>query len=145
MGTHLGGLKKTSFVLWHPNKTQPAPKLVIGRFQAGNPPTLADRRVFDLSPMVGSNDLWSIKAAQCGLANGQVYHYWFEVSDSSPVRDGRRILCTDPTALTVDWRLRAERLDAGEGLANALHFEQNLTRGWTHGDLLCGYLPRWER
>lgn len=112
MGTHLETLKKTSFVLWHPHKTQPAPKLVIGQFQAGNPPTLADRREFDLAPVAGINELWSIKASQCGLTSSRVYHYWFEVSDNNPARVGRRILCTDPTALTVDWRLKSDSLPA---------------------------------
>ena len=38
-----------------------------------------------------------------------------------------------------------QRLDAGEGFADALHFQQDFTWGWTHGGLLYGYLPRWER
>jgi pullulanase len=47
-------------------------------------------------------------AAACGLTDGTVYHYWFEVTDSSPIHNPpQRILCTDPTALTVDWRLVA--------------------------------------
>lgn len=41
------------------------------------------------------------------ITDGQVYHYWFEVSDSSPTRDGSRIAFTDRTAFTVDWRLLA--------------------------------------
>ena len=51
--------------------------------------------------------VWGIDASACGLTDGKVYHYWFEVTDSSPSRDGSRILCTDPTAFTVDWRLQA--------------------------------------
>jgi len=102
---NLLGLKKTAFVLWLPYNVNPEPPtLVIGQFQAGNPPSLANRQVF---PLTQQADLWSIEAAQCGLADGQVYHYWFEVSDSSPTRDGSRIACTDPTAFTVDWRLQA--------------------------------------
>ncbi|MEX2121989.1 MAG: alpha-amylase family glycosyl hydrolase [Pirellulales bacterium] len=109
---HLFGLKTTAFVLWRPHNTQIAPKLVIGQFQAGNPPTLANRREFDLEQMAQHSDLWGINVASCGLTDGSVYHYWFEVSDSNPFRGGRRILCTDPTAFTVDWRLLAERLPA---------------------------------
>ena len=109
---HLFDLKKSAFVLWRSHRTNPAPKLVIGQFQAGNPPTLANRQEFALTQQGGHPDIWSIDAAQCGLSDGQVYHYWFEVSDSSPTRDGSRISCTDPTAFTVDWRLLAPQLPA---------------------------------
>ena len=73
---------------------------------------MANRQEFALTQQGGHPDIWSIDAAQCGLSDGQVYHYWFEVSDSSPTRDGSRISCTDPTAFTVDWRLLAPQLPA---------------------------------
>lgn len=105
---HLFELKKSAFVLWNPHTINPdPPTLVIGQFQAGNPPSLANRRVF---PLTQQGDLWSIDAGKCGLMDGQVYYYWFEVADSNPTRDGSRIACTDPTAFTVDWRLLAPRL-----------------------------------
>jgi pullulanase len=110
MAAHLFGLKGNAFVLWRPHNTQIKPKLVIGEFQAGNPPTLGNRRELELEQMPGYDDLWGIDAAACGLTEGRVYHYWFEVTDSSPFRDERRILCTDPTAFSVDWRLVADRL-----------------------------------
>ena len=110
MSAHLFGLKKSAFVLWRPRRVNPPPKLVIGVFQPGNPPTLTKRKEFPLTQQFGPADLWGIDAAQCGLTDGQVYHYWFEVSDSSPTRDGSRIRCTDPTAFTVDWRLLAPKL-----------------------------------
>ena len=110
--THLFTLKKSAFVLWSPHHINPAPTLIIGQFQAGNPPTLANRQEFSLTQQEAQPDLWSINAAQCGLSEGRVYHYWFEVSDSSPTRDGSRISCTDPTAFTVDWRLLAPQLPA---------------------------------
>jgi pullulanase len=112
MNAHLFGLKQTSFLLWHPQRVNPPPKLVIGIFQPGNPPTLANRQEFLLAKQPGHADLWGIPAANCGLTDGQVCHYWFEVSDSSPTRDGSRIACTDPTAFTVDWRLLTPRLPA---------------------------------
>jgi 1,4-alpha-glucan branching enzyme len=112
MNAHLLGLKKDAFVLWFPHETNPPPKLVIGVFQPGNPPTLAQRREIALTSPFGHAELWGVKASDCGLTHGQVYHYWFEVSDSSPTRDGSRIACTDPTAFTVDWRLLAPRLPA---------------------------------
>jgi pullulanase len=102
---YLFGLKKSAFVLWSPHRIIPAPTLVIGQFQAGNPPRLANRQEFPLTQQEVHPDLWSIDAQKCRLSDGQVYHYWFEVSDSSPTRDESLISCTDPTAFTVDWRL----------------------------------------
>jgi pullulanase len=112
METHLFGLKRTAFILWRPRHTQVRPKLVLGQFQPGNPTMLANRREFELQQMPEHTDLWGISAGACSLTDGQVYHYWFEVTDSSPFRNGRRILCTDPTAFTTDWRLLADRLPA---------------------------------
>ncbi|MDP9984843.1 1,4-alpha-glucan branching enzyme [Pseudarthrobacter oxydans] len=103
-------LKRTKFLLWRPLNTNPAPRLVVGVFQPGNPPSLRSQRVHDLKEIPGCAGLWGIDAADCGLIDGQVCHYWFEVTDSHPARDGQRILCTDPTSFTVDWRLLAERL-----------------------------------
>src|SRR5258708_34682880 len=97
--------KKNRCTLWCPANSAPPPVLVIGQFQAGNPPALAGQKRFALRPVAGAAGLWEIAAADCGLIDGQVYHYWFEVTDTQPDRDGRRILCTDPTATTVDWRL----------------------------------------
>ncbi|MBV5304475.1 MAG: hypothetical protein JZU70_09805, partial [Chlorobium sp.] len=105
-------LKKSAFVLWSPNHITSVPKLVIGLFEPGNPTRLVKVKKFKLKQHTAHPDLWSIDAAKCKLRNGQVYHYWFEVSDSSPTRDGSRIYCTDPAAFTVDWRLLAQQLPA---------------------------------
>ena len=110
--------KRTHFVLWHANSPSAAaagipsaPVLVIGEFQPGNPPTLGNTKRFLLSPVAGFTDLYDIPAANCGLNDGWVYHYWFETEDSDPSRvPPQRVLCTDPTASTVDWRLLAPRL-----------------------------------
>jgi hypothetical protein len=51
------------------------------------------------------SDLWSRSGADCGLVDGEVYHYWFEVTDSRPGGAGARLRRTDPAATTVDWRL----------------------------------------
>lgn len=110
MKAHLFELKKTMFVLWRPLNTWPAPRLVIGWFQPGNPPTLTNQQTWDLSELPGQPGLWGIEAWRCGLADGNVYHYWFEVTDSNPQRNGWRILCADPLARTVDWRLKAPAL-----------------------------------
>jgi hypothetical protein len=48
------------------------------------------------------------RGAACGLVDGTVYHYWFEVPETEPFRAVHGIMrCTDPTAWAVDWRLRA--------------------------------------
>ena len=100
--------KRTHFVLWRPGRTEAPPMLVIGRYKSGNPPRLRRVRTFDLAPSAERPDVWEIAAVDCRLRDGRVYHYWFEVDDSSPYRDPpQRIRCTDPTAWTVDWRLRA--------------------------------------
>jgi 1,4-alpha-glucan branching enzyme len=96
--------RRTDFVLWRPRVTDPVPRLVIGVFAAGNPPVLAGRRVIDLRP-AGPDDLWTVPAGECGLTDGQVYHYWFEVTDTFPDGHGGRVERTDPFATTVDWRL----------------------------------------
>jgi pullulanase len=64
----------------------------------------------ELKPLPRHPDVFRIDAAACGLTDNTVYHYWFEVTDSSRFHTPpQRILCTDPTALTVDWRLLAPR------------------------------------
>ena len=97
--------KRTHFVLWRPGRVNPPPALVIGTFLAGNPSSFQPLNKFDLAVSPVSADLWEVAAAACGLENDRVYHYWFEVTNATPVP--ARILCTDPTAWTVDWRLRA--------------------------------------
>jgi hypothetical protein len=110
MAAHLFELKKRAFVLWRVKESEPPPRLVIGRFQPGNPPELTERREFRFEHHPQMPDLWTVAAEGCGLVEGRVYHYFFELTDSNPFRNGRRILCTDPTAFTVDWRLLAPRL-----------------------------------
>jgi 1,4-alpha-glucan branching enzyme len=100
--------KATHFVLWRPRQTEPPPRLIIGKLQSGNPPTFIDVRRFDLQPSTQGSDLWEIPLASCFLTDGEVYHYWFEVTDSNPYKNSHpRLWCTDPTAWTVDWRLLA--------------------------------------
>src|SRR5881227_3580363 len=103
--------KDRRFLLWRPRNTDPAPSLIIGRLQAGNPPVLVDTQQLDLRPSAQNADLWEIPADECGLTEGEVYHYWFEVTDSNPYKGtAARIWCTDPAATTVDWRLKAPQL-----------------------------------
>jgi hypothetical protein len=105
--------KRTHFLIWRPAVTNPPPALVIGTFRAGNPPSFEELNRFDLAPSRVSPDLWEVPAAACSLVDGRVYHYWFEVTNADPkVPSPARIACTDPTAATVDWRLRAPLLPA---------------------------------
>src|SRR5437868_942028 len=105
--------KRTHFVGWLPTGTATAPQLIIGEFQAGNPPTLAGERQFVMTPVAGVTGLFEIAAADCQLQDGRVYHYWFEVEDANPFRQPpQRIRCTDPTAYMADWRLLAPALPA---------------------------------
>lgn len=108
--------KQTHFVLWRPAQAQPAPQLVIGVFRAGDAARLADERTLTLAQSPEFPDLWERRATDCALREGQVYHYFFEVTDSDPnLGNGRRIRCTDPTAWTVDWRVLSPRLDPPYG------------------------------
>ena len=96
--------RSSNFVLWAPG--QHAPRLIIGTFEAGAPPTLRDRQSFSLTPVAGVSDLFEISPLACGLQNGVVYHYWFEVDDTNlGHQPGARIAVCDPLATTTDWRL----------------------------------------
>ena len=87
---HLLQRKTTHFVLWRPQHADPPPTLVIGKLQQGNPPTFVDEQQFALSEAADAPGRWEIAASACDLTDGQVYHYWFEVNDSSPGRDARQ-------------------------------------------------------
>jgi pullulanase len=99
--------KETHFVLWRPGTTAiRAPELVIGTLKTGNPPEFPDPKRFTMTPVAGLPGLWEIPARDCGLTNGQVYHYWFKVEDTSANTSPLPLVCcTDPMAFTVDWRL----------------------------------------
>lgn len=93
--------RQTQFLLWHPHPAVSAPALLIGQFQGSNPNRFINSKTVPLAPVAGFPDLYAVDAVACGLSDGQVYHYWFQIEGG--------ILCTDPFATTVDWRLRAAR------------------------------------
>jgi pullulanase len=72
MNAHILDLKRTAFILWRPFNTNPAPKLIIGQFQPGNPPRLADQKEHQLKPLPGHPDVFAIDAAVCGLTDNTV-------------------------------------------------------------------------
>ncbi len=104
--------RTTHFLLWRPCGAAAPPQLLIGRYQAGSPPTLVEGRTIPLrrstAPGAERGDVWEIPAVECGLEDGGIYHYWFEVADTNVYRTERgTIRCTDPGAYAVDWRLLA--------------------------------------
>ncbi len=108
--------KQTAFVLWRVGNTNAPPALIIGQLQGGAPISFAGEQRFPLQRVPGFTDLWEIPAANCNLADGQVYHYWFEVSVSHPERSANaRLRITDPAGFMVDWRLRGPRVAAPFG------------------------------
>jgi pullulanase len=103
--------KKTHFVLWRPEAATLAapPQLVLGQISTSNPPVLNNIKNLALSPspLSTAGDLWEIPATACSLTDGQVYHYWFEVTNANvyPGATTGQLYCTDPAAYCVDWRL----------------------------------------
>ena len=106
--------RETQFTLWRPSISVTPPVLVIGTFAFGNPNTLANRKDIPLSePEPETPGLWAIAVGKSGLPDG-IYHYWFQVENTNPAESAAApILCTDPFATTVDWRLLSPSLPAG--------------------------------
>lgn len=111
MNADIFAKREKHFVLWREASNSPSPTLIIGQLQLGAPVAFVNEQRFDLQQSPDFPDLWMIPADTCNLADGQVYHYWFEVTDSHSQRSRKRIRVTDPMAHTVDWRLLAPRPD----------------------------------
>jgi len=104
--------KQTAFVLWRPAKTGQVPRLILGRYRSDGSPDQSSQQVFDLRQEAAHPDLWIKPAAECSLSERQVYYYFVEVTDDRPGQPGDlRLRCTDPAALTVDWRLQSPSLE----------------------------------
>ena len=100
--------KQSAFVLWRVANTTPPPKLILERVQAGAPLTVTSPQEFTMKLVGGFTDLWEVPVQECGLVDGAIYHYWFEVTVPSPTAGPeRRVRITDPAATMVDWRLIA--------------------------------------
>ncbi len=100
--------KQTNFVLWRPGTLEPAPTLYIGYFQTPSLDSFENFREIPLKQSTQFPDLWELPAQACGLAEGQVYYYWFKVSDTDAYSSANQVLyCTDPTAWTIDRRCPA--------------------------------------
>ena len=106
MNVNLLTRRETKFVFWRPKNTTTPPKLVIGQFQAGNPPSMIHQQTLAMTTTAGFPDLWEIDASECHLSDDTIYHYWFEIDDSDDEKNPKqRIRIADPAAFTVDWRL----------------------------------------
>ena len=102
--------KQTHFVLWRPGKVEPVPTLHIGSIDPERPDRLSMLRDFPLKQSTEFPELWEVSAQECGLAEGQVYFYWFKIRNSDPydpANASQIMYCTDPTATTVDRRIFA--------------------------------------
>ncbi len=108
MPSNLLQRKLSAFVLWRVANTAPPPTLVLERMQAGAPITATSSRELAMRLVEGFTDLWEVPASECGLVDGETYHYWFEVTaPSATPGPARRVRITDPTATMVDWRVIA--------------------------------------
>jgi 1,4-alpha-glucan branching enzyme len=101
------------FVLWVPQldgSTIQAPVLVIGT-AARNPDSFRHIGRFPLVYSGGKAGLWELDPASISpvLQDG-VYHYWFEVRDTSPENRGT-LLVADPFAFTVDYSVATPAVD----------------------------------
>jgi pullulanase len=101
------------FTLWIPG-TIPnlrPPRLVLGIFADSF--TELVRREMTQAPGIAA--LWELDPKEISnpaLVDDQVYHYWFEVQDTSPEADASiasLLLVTDPLTFTVDYRVQQTR------------------------------------
>lgn len=123
--------RQTHFVLWCPTDPVAPPELILGRIRNGNPPAFQpltrralERAVNAAGPVPG---LWELPASALGLAEGETYHYWFEVDNRFPGSAGR-VQVTDPLASAVDYRLLAP--------ANPSAVHPASVVGWAGGQLV---------
>ncbi|KAK1826367.1 1,4-alpha-glucan branching enzyme GlgB [Podospora conica] len=97
-------LRLDQFLLWVPGAgpSFPTPHLIIGTIGGSDFSQIA-RFPLALSPE--KTDLWVLKPdAISPKLDDNVYHYWFEIVDTSPETRGT-MLVTDPLAYTVDYRV----------------------------------------
>jgi hypothetical protein len=91
--------RQTRFVLWCPATVASPPDLIIGQLQNGNPPSFKPlvRKALQRAPGdIGTlGGLFELDASVLGLTDGQTYHYWFEIQNTSPGATGR-VQTTDP-------------------------------------------------
>jgi pullulanase len=103
--------RKCKFVLWIPNHSadSAAPELILGPFNPDNPKAV-DITFQGPLQKSGQPDLFELdpNSIQPALQDGQIYHYWFQVTDTSSENLGQ-IRVTDPWVYTVDYRTVTNR------------------------------------
>ncbi|CZR60090.1 uncharacterized protein PAC_09985 [Phialocephala subalpina] len=103
--------RKAKFVLWTPGVVA-VPSLILGTIDARTSPATFSQLFEGQLVKADRPDLWELdpNTIQPRLRNGIVYHYWFQVVDTSPEHQGT-IKVTDPIAYTVDYRITTVRDD----------------------------------
>ncbi|KAK1757868.1 putative alpha amylase [Echria macrotheca] len=113
-------LRHEHFVLWVPGSgpSFTPPELVIGTLDQQTT-TFSQLGQFPLTPWEGKTDLWHLDANSISppLSNNAIYHYWFQVGDTSPEKRPGPILFTDPLTFTVDYRVTRGPSDAAQPAA----------------------------
>jgi hypothetical protein len=100
--------RRSRFVLWIPGQppVPRPPQLIIGTLTASPPATIPTFTQVFHGPLASTlTDLWELDPNEIKptLSNG-MYHYWFEVQDTSPENLGI-VQVTDPIAYNVDYRV----------------------------------------
>lgn len=103
--------RKENFVLWIPGEVKNTPSLIIGAIDNAVPATFTPTFEGQLTK-ADIPDVWELdpNSIQPPLQDGSVYHYWFQVVDTSPENLGT-IKVTDPLVYTVDYRTTTARDD----------------------------------
>ena len=99
-------LRQESFLLWvpAPGPSFATPRLIIGIFDQQSGAFKPVGR-FPLALSTEKTDLWLLDPKTISPPlDDAVYHYWFEIVDTSPERRGT-MLVTDPLAFSVDYRV----------------------------------------
>lgn len=106
-----------NFCLWRPAVTDPVPQLVVGqRAEDHGHRFLQKIRQYQLAKDPDLDGLWIRAWTDCDLTEGEIYHYWFAVTDSRPELAGfGPIWVTDPFAQVADWQILAPALPAPYG------------------------------
>jgi 1,4-alpha-glucan branching enzyme len=127
--------KKTHFALWRPRFTDPQPALFIGQLLSPSSVDFNQFKAYPLQQSPSFPDLWEIEASACGLIDGQVYYYWFKVSDGiepSPQTE-QVVYVTDPLAYSIDRNISAPVPSEANGITLSLPASLILYKG---GELL---------
>lgn len=102
--------RSSGFVLWIPGEhaNRQNPRLVLCVYHDTGTHQLTELIRQDLVQSTEHQALWELALEKLAkpLEEGQVYHYWFEIQDTSPESQGTTLmLVTDPLAFALDYRI----------------------------------------